>query len=124
MYIRFHQSFFQLISFRQRFMLLGSFGLRIKSGEVRLAGATLQASHRVFWVHAPHCLALPVIRVTQTASIEVLNDPQSSGLRGLGGLSPLLRCIWNEPCGLDTAARRTFQFVCGRWAVLNKLSHS
>jgi polynucleotide 5'-hydroxyl-kinase GRC3/NOL9 len=101
----------------QRFVVLGSFGIKVLHGEVTLAGATLRASENTFWVHAPQCLALPVIRTTEESRLELHNDPTSRGLRKLGRLSPLFRRIWNESG--DTAdgtvgGENTFQIVCMR----------
>ncbi|KAG6001195.1 hypothetical protein E4U21_004616 [Claviceps maximensis] len=74
----------------ERFIVLGSFGIRVVTGEVTIAGATLQSSESIFWVYAPHCLALPK----------------------LGRLSPLFRRLWNEPAEAnDDAGKRSFRFI-------------
>lgn len=60
-------------------------------------------------------MALPVIRTIQDTQLELHNDPNTSGLRKLGRLSPLFRRIWNEPSetvdGIMTGGQ-TFQIVC------------
>ncbi|KAK2592053.1 Polynucleotide 5'-hydroxyl-kinase grc3 [Conoideocrella luteorostrata] len=97
----------------ERFVVLGSFGIRVTRGEVKMAGATLRASESIFWVHAPHCLALPVIRTTQDSRLELHSDSNLIYLRKLGRLSPLLRKMWNEPADADgdAAAGRSFKFI-------------
>ncbi|EXV06353.1 rDNA polynucleotide kinase GRC3 [Metarhizium robertsii] len=98
----------------ERFLVLGSFGIRVVGGEVTLAGATLHAAESIHWVSAPHCVALPVIRTVQDTRLELHNDPNTSGLRKLGRLSPLFRRIWNEPSetvdGIMTGGQ-TFQII-------------
>ncbi|KHN93798.1 Pre-mRNA cleavage complex II Clp1 [Metarhizium album ARSEF 1941] len=97
-----------------RFVILGSFGIRVVDGELTLAGATLRAAEDIFWVFAPHCVALPVVRTTQDTRLELHNDPELNNLRKLGRLSPLFRRIWNEPSeaadGIATSGQ-TFQFI-------------
>ncbi|KAM0503716.1 hypothetical protein ACHAP8_002957 [Fusarium lateritium] len=80
-----------------RLLVLGSFGIRIIQGEVRLAGATLYPSETIEWAHAPHCHAVPVIRTTEKTKLELHPDSNARGIRQLGRLSPLFRKIWNEP---------------------------
>ncbi|KYK60765.1 grc3 [Drechmeria coniospora] len=81
----------------QRFLVLGSFGLRVLSGEITVAGATIRPSDRTHWIHAPQCHALPVMRTAEETRFEMHNDPTADGLRKLGRLSPLFRGIWHEP---------------------------
>ncbi|KID60757.1 Protein grc3, partial [Metarhizium hybridum] len=98
----------------ERFLVLGSFGIRVLGGEVTLAGATLHAAENIHWVSAPHCVALPVIRTIQDTQLELHNDPNTSGLRKLGRLSPLFRRIWNEPSETVDgimAGGQTFQII-------------
>ncbi|RGP70419.1 polynucleotide 5 -hydroxyl-kinase grc3 [Fusarium sporotrichioides] len=85
------------LSESERFLVLGSFGIRVIQGEVRLAGATLYPSETIEWVHAPHCHAVPVLRTTEETTLELHPDSNARGLRQLGRLSPLFRKIWNEP---------------------------
>ncbi|KAI0851737.1 hypothetical protein F5Y00DRAFT_216666 [Daldinia vernicosa] len=80
----------------ERLVILGSYGIRVKSGEITLNGAMLRISDRVHWVNAPHCHALPVLRCSNDASLELLPHPMAAGLRGLGRLSPQFRKLWNE----------------------------
>lgn len=86
----------KILMTRQRFLILGAFGIRVINGEISLAGAVLRPADNVYWVHSPHCLALPVIRTTEETRIELHDDPNLSNLRKLGRLSPLFRGIWNE----------------------------
>lgn len=77
-------------------MILGSYGIRVKSGEITLNGAMLRMSDRVHWVNAPHCHALPVLRCSDDASLELLPHPIATSLRSLGKLAPQFRKLWNE----------------------------
>lgn len=81
---------------RQRLVILGSYGIRVKSGEAAIAGATLLPSQTIHWVHAPHCHALPVLRCTEQSVIELHNHRGAPGLRNLEKLSPLFGILWNE----------------------------
>ncbi|KAH7324995.1 hypothetical protein B0I35DRAFT_425389 [Stachybotrys elegans] len=81
----------------ERFMILGSFGIRVLEGETTVLGATLRPSDQTYWIHAPHCHAIPVIRTSERTILELHNDPDSRGLRQLGQLSPLYQRIWNDP---------------------------
>ncbi|TWU78201.1 Polynucleotide 5'-hydroxyl-kinase grc3 [Metarhizium rileyi] len=98
-----------------RFTISGSFGLRIVDGEVTLAGATLRAAEKMYWVSAPNCVALPVIRTIEETRLELHNDPEFSSLRSLGRLSPLFRRLWNESSetidGISTT-EQSFRIIC------------
>ncbi|KAF7555837.1 hypothetical protein G7046_g6472 [Stylonectria norvegica] len=100
----------------ERFMILGSFGLRVIHGEVTIAGASLRPSGAVQWIHAPHCHAIPVLRSAEKTGVELHPDPTARGLRQLGRISPLFRKIWNEPVGASSKKRgskeATFQILC------------
>ncbi|KAI1645165.1 uncharacterized protein F4817DRAFT_190942 [Daldinia loculata] len=80
----------------ERLVILGSYGIRVKSGEITLNGAMLRMSDRVHWVNAPHCHALPVLRCSDDASLELLPHPIATSLRSLGKLAPQFRKLWNE----------------------------
>ncbi|KAG5979891.1 hypothetical protein E4U55_004649 [Claviceps digitariae] len=96
----------------ERFIVLGCFGIRVVTGEVTIAGATLRPSESIFWVYAPHCLAVPVIRTTQDSRLFFHNDADSIHLKRLGRLSPLFRRLWNEPAETDDdAGKRSFRFI-------------
>lgn len=95
----------------ERFIVLGSFGIRVVAGEVTVAGATLRSSETIFWVQAPNCLAIPVIRTTQNCELQFHNDVNSVHLKKLGRLSPLLRRLWNEPVEADSSAGKSFRFI-------------
>ncbi|GAB0138062.1 hypothetical protein EsDP_00006309 [Epichloe bromicola] len=95
----------------ERFIVLGSFGIRVVAGEVTVAGATLRSSETIFWAQAPHCLAIPVIRTTQNCELQFHNDVNSVHLKKLGRLSPLLRRLWNEPVEADSSAGKSFRLV-------------
>ncbi|KAI1505119.1 hypothetical protein F5X99DRAFT_369613 [Biscogniauxia marginata] len=80
----------------ERLVILGSYGVRVDSGEVTIIGATLSPSKDVHWVDAPHCHGLPVIRCSKNAVLEFCSHPGADGLRQLGRLSPQFRRLWNE----------------------------
>ncbi|KAG5928783.1 hypothetical protein E4U42_008038 [Claviceps africana] len=96
----------------ERFIVLGCFGIRVLTGEITIAGATLRESETIFWVYAPHCSAVPVIRTTQDCRILFHNDPNSVHLKKLGRLSPLFKRLWDEPAEAnDNAGKRSFRFI-------------
>lgn len=76
--------------------MLGSFGIRVRSGEVSLLGAMISASETIHWIHAPHCHALPVIRTSEKTHLELHNDNADKPLTCLTALSPLFQRIWTE----------------------------
>lgn len=80
----------------QRLVILGSYGMRVEAGELTIYGATLGASDNVYWVHAPQSHALPVIRCTKEATLELHPHPGAPELKALGLLSPLFRKLWLE----------------------------
>ncbi|KAL6870533.1 hypothetical protein J3F83DRAFT_760992 [Trichoderma novae-zelandiae] len=100
----------------ERFIVIGSFGIKVSTGEVTVFGATLRPSDSIHWIHAPHCHAIPVIRTSEKVTLELHSDPNADGLRRLSRLSPLFRGIWGE--SKDDSAEtslgrgRTFQIVC------------
>ena len=85
----------------QRFLVLGSFGIRVLEGEVAVAGTTLRADGETHWVHASYCHAIPVLRTRPQTRLELHMDPCAPALRQLGRLSPLFRNLWNEPASLS-----------------------
>ncbi|KAK1251669.1 hypothetical protein MKX07_007148 [Trichoderma sp. CBMAI-0711] len=99
-----------------RFIVIGSFGIKVSAGEVTIFGATLKPSDAIHWVHAPHCHAIPVIRTSEKVALELHSDSNADGLRRLSRLSPLFRGIWGESKDDSTEATlgkgRTFQIVC------------
>ncbi|CAK7272510.1 Polynucleotide 5'-hydroxyl-kinase grc3 [Sporothrix epigloea] len=96
----------------ERLVILGSYGLSIKSGAVTLSGATLQASESTHWVHAPRCYALPVVRCTDDATILVQPHPAGLSLHQLGRFSPMFTRIWNESSVTSRTGRSgTFQIL-------------
>lgn len=92
-------------------MILGSYGIRVKSGEAKIAGATLQPSQTIHWVHAPHCHALPVLRCTDQSVIELHNHQGAQGLRSLEKLSPLFGVLWNEVGPTENIRKQTYQIL-------------
>ncbi|KAF5541610.1 polynucleotide 5 hydroxyl-kinase GRC3 [Fusarium mexicanum] len=99
---------------KERFPIIGSFGLKVIQGEVVLAGATLYPAETIEWVHAPYCHAVPVLRTKEQTRLELHPDKNAQGLRQLGRLSPLFRKMWNEPPEGDSAKsykETTFQIV-------------
>ncbi|KAI6381300.1 hypothetical protein MCOR25_001234 [Pyricularia grisea] len=83
----------------ERLVILGSYGLTVKNGLISVAGATLQARSGVTWIHSPHCHALPVIRCSEDAILELSSHPAASSLRDLGSLSPKFEKLWNDAAG-------------------------
>ncbi|KAI1145690.1 hypothetical protein F4825DRAFT_467135 [Nemania diffusa] len=80
----------------ERLVILGSYGMRVESGEVTVYGATLEASGSVSWVHAPQSHALPVIRCTNDTTLELHPHPGAEDLKDLRTFSPLFRKLWWE----------------------------
>lgn len=60
-----------------------------------VAGATLLPSEHAHFVHAPQCCALPVIRSTAHAVLEIAPHPKSTNIRLLERLNPLFGRLWN-----------------------------
>ncbi|KAK8125832.1 protein GRC3 [Apiospora kogelbergensis] len=79
-----------------RLVVLGNYGLRVISGEVTLNGALLKAADKTHWVSAPQCYALPVLRCSDEAAIELAPHPAAESLESLDTLSPLFRRLWND----------------------------
>ncbi|PTB69227.1 hypothetical protein BBK36DRAFT_1112231 [Trichoderma citrinoviride] len=100
----------------ERFIVIGSFGIKVSAGEATVYGASLRPSDTIHWVHAPHCHAIPVIRTSEKVTLELHSDPNADGLRRLSRLSPLFRGIWGESKDDSTEPTlgkgRTFQIVC------------
>ncbi|KAK3486665.1 uncharacterized protein B0T23DRAFT_231038 [Neurospora hispaniola] len=80
----------------ERLVILGSYGIKVRDGELTVAGAFLSKSDLVHWVHAPQCHALPVIRITSDATIELHPHPGARSLRQLASLNPAFGRLWNE----------------------------
>lgn len=100
-----------LLTGRQRLVILGSYGIRVKSGEAAIAGATLLPSQTIHWVHAPHCHALPVLRCTEQSVIELHNHQGAPSLRNLERLSPLFGALWNEVDQRENTTKQTYQIL-------------
>ncbi|RWA06299.1 hypothetical protein EKO27_g8799 [Xylaria grammica] len=71
---------------------------------------------RISWVHAPQSHALPVIRCTDEATLELHPHPSAQGLGDLGKLSPLFRKLWREDPGSlpeeeASGSRETFRIL-------------
>ncbi|KAF4126054.1 polynucleotide 5'-hydroxyl-kinase GRC3/NOL9 [Geosmithia morbida] len=91
----------------ERFVVLGSFGVKVLEGEVTVAGALLRPDDDVHWVHAPLCHSLPVLRNRENTRLQLHSHTDSLALRQLGRLSPLFRKMWNE-----AGRGGTFQMLC------------
>ncbi|KAI0886816.1 uncharacterized protein GGS22DRAFT_118094 [Annulohypoxylon maeteangense] len=89
-----------------RLVILGSYGIRVTSGEITINGATLRSTEKACWVEAPHCHALPVIRCSDRATTELLPHQNAVAMKSLGKLSPYFRRLWNEP-DLSSLAKKT-----------------
>jgi polynucleotide 5'-hydroxyl-kinase GRC3/NOL9 len=100
-----------MLTARQRLVILGSYGIRVKSGEAAIAGATLFPSETIYWVHAPHCHALPVLRCAEKSVIELHAHQGAPGLRNLENLSPLFGSLWNEVNQREKATKQTYQLL-------------
>lgn len=105
------------LMFPQRFLALGSYGVRVAKGEVTIAGASIKSSDFITWVHAPHCHAVPVLRCSDETILELHPHPHAADLRSLERLSPLFRGLWNDQVEDSTKTKRkksieTFQMVC------------
>ncbi|KAK1991516.1 hypothetical protein LX36DRAFT_590293 [Colletotrichum falcatum] len=99
----------------ERFLVLGSYGVRVADGEVTVAGASIRPSDGMKWVHAPHCHAIPVLRCTEETRLELHPHPQGASLRKLERLSPLFRSLWHEPepkMSKQAAKRDTYKIIC------------
>ncbi|KAK0649427.1 hypothetical protein B0T16DRAFT_410060 [Cercophora newfieldiana] len=86
----------------ERLVILGSFGIRVKEGEATISGAVLQSSSATHWVHAPHCHATPVLRISSPSVVELQPHPAARALRQLARLSPLFGKLWNETPATST----------------------
>lgn len=84
-----------------RLVILGSYGLKVIQGELAIGGATLRPDSFTYWVHAPYCHALPVIRVSEDSVAELHPHPTAQALRNLEELSPAFGKLWNEPSRED-----------------------
>ncbi|OAQ96820.1 hypothetical protein LLEC1_05628, partial [Akanthomyces lecanii] len=100
----------------ERFIVLGIFGIRVRSGEVSVLGTTITASETIHWIHASHCHALPVIRASEKTRLELHSDKSDKPLSCLSALSPLYQRIWHETessseetCGFS---EDTFRILC------------
>ncbi|KAI1296002.1 hypothetical protein F5Y03DRAFT_298108 [Xylaria venustula] len=80
----------------ERLVILGSYGIRVESGEITIYGASLKASQGISWVHAPQSHPLPVIRCAEEATLELRPHPNAQDLKNLEILSPLFRKLWWE----------------------------
>ncbi|KAJ3955867.1 Polynucleotide 5'-hydroxyl-kinase grc3 [Colletotrichum tropicale] len=100
----------------QRFLVLGSYGIKVISGEVTVAGATIRPTDGIQWVHAPHCHGIPVVRCSDETTLELHPHPQAASLRKLERLSPLFRSLWNEPEETKSSKKRaavdTYKIIC------------
>ncbi|KAK4166551.1 hypothetical protein QBC43DRAFT_256997 [Cladorrhinum sp. PSN259] len=80
----------------ERFVILGSYGIKVEEGEATIAGARLTPLDPIQWVHAPHCHALPVLRTSEGTVIELHPHPGAPSLRQLAKLNPAFGRLWNE----------------------------
>lgn len=92
-------------------VILGSYGIGVKSGEAAIAGATLFPSQTIHWVHAPHCHALPVLRCTEKSVVELHPHKGAPGLRSLKILSPLFGSLWNEVNQGEAKTKQSYQIL-------------
>ncbi|KAL1889176.1 Polynucleotide 5'-hydroxyl-kinase grc3 [Ceratocystis pirilliformis] len=90
----------------ERLVIVGSYGIKIHRGEVTIAGATLQSSDMTYWICAPLCHAVPVLRCYKGARIDLYPDPVFRNMRQLESLSHLFREIW--PSNMSQSFRVLF----------------
>ncbi|KAK3990971.1 hypothetical protein QBC44DRAFT_288130 [Cladorrhinum sp. PSN332] len=86
----------------ERFVILGSYGIKVQEGEATIAGATLTPLDPTQWVHAPHCHALPVLRTSEGVIVELHPHPGAQSLRQLAKLNPVFGRLWNESAAEGT----------------------
>ncbi|KAJ0298243.1 hypothetical protein COL516b_010166 [Colletotrichum fioriniae] len=99
----------------ERFLVLGSYGIKVLGGEITVAGASIRPPDGIKWVHAPHCHAIPVLRCSEETRLELHPHPQGASLRKLERLSPLFRSLWHEPEGKASkrgAKTDTYKIIC------------
>lgn len=92
-------------------VILGSYGIKVKSGEASIYGAVLFPSDKIHWAHAPHCHALPVLRCSEKSIIELHPHPGASGLRELERVSPVFGNLWNDIGQGRGAEKNTWQIL-------------
>lgn len=95
----------------QRLVILGSYGVKVKTAGATIYGASLHPSDNIQWVHAPHCHALPVLRCAENSVIEIYPHPAAPGLREMERLSPLFGNLWNEFSPGGEAEKQTWQIL-------------
>ncbi|KAK1749349.1 hypothetical protein QBC47DRAFT_395980 [Echria macrotheca] len=94
----------------ERLVILGSYGLKVREGELTLSGAVLHSSTTLHWVHALSCHALPVIRAAADTSVEIHPHPGAESLQQLSRLNPAFGKLWHEtPSG--TPSKATFRII-------------
>ncbi|KAF4416651.1 Polynucleotide 5'-hydroxyl-kinase GRC3 [Colletotrichum fructicola] len=106
----------QFSTFRPNKSNSRSYGIKVISGEVTVAGATIRPTDGIQWVHAPHCHGIPVVRCSDETTLELHPHPQAASLRKLERLSPLFRSLWNEPEETKSSKKRaavdTYKIIC------------
>ncbi|ROW07215.1 hypothetical protein VMCG_03886 [Cytospora schulzeri] len=95
----------------ERLVILGSYGIKVKSGAATISGATVYPSETIHWVHAPHCHALPVLRCSEESVIEISHHPGAPDLRALEKSSPIFGNLWNEVSFKQDVTRQTYQIL-------------
>ncbi|KAK4445003.1 polynucleotide 5'-hydroxyl-kinase grc3, partial [Podospora aff. communis PSN243] len=96
----------------ERLVILGSFGIKVKEGEITVSGALLNELNAVQWIHAPHCHAVPVLRASSPAVVELQPHPAAPSLRQLARLNPVFGKLWNESSSTSSLpTNSTFQIV-------------
>lgn len=102
---------FPMLTVMQRLVILGSYGVKVKSGEATIYGATLPSSDLIHWIHASHCHALPVLRCSEKSSIELHPHPAANDLRELEKLSPVFGNLWNDLDSGKAVDKQTWQIL-------------
>lgn len=96
---------------KQRLVILGNYGFKVKSGAATISGATMSPSETMHWVHAPHCHALPVLRCSEDSVLELSCHPGAPELRALEKSFPVFGNLWNEVGSKGDATRQTYQIL-------------
>ena len=81
-------------------------------GIVTILGARLSQPEKTYWVHAPHYIAIPVLRCHRDSVVEIRSHPSAKNLRRLSSLHPIFRNIWGEGTGKDSGTLdQTFRII-------------
>ncbi|KAH7029167.1 uncharacterized protein B0I36DRAFT_290595 [Microdochium trichocladiopsis] len=83
----------------ERLVILGNYGIRLRSGRITINGAALGPESSIAWVDAPQCYALPVMRAVDDAVVELHSHLANKPVRHLASISPMFRGLWLDDAG-------------------------